>query len=211
MSHKATAWLAGIPAQDLSSSEFRILFRLCDCHNPSKGCFPTQAFLIDTTGVSNGTLNNVLNALVAKGLIARHRSFDGATKRQKPTRYTFAFEDDFRPPARRQNGALNLPDPSPETGDGADSNMDPDPSPISTPTRLQPTGEVTCKEPVNNQRVCARGDDFSPEIVKAAVFWAEKIEAGKFIPETGIGAQVARCMIAKKMITTSQANAHGLT
>ena len=67
MSHKATNWLSGIPAKELSSSEFRVLFFLCDCHNPSLGCFPTQAYLIDVCGISNGTLNNALNRAGGQG------------------------------------------------------------------------------------------------------------------------------------------------
>ncbi|MEY8099957.1 helix-turn-helix domain-containing protein, partial [Falsihalocynthiibacter sp. S25ZX9] len=66
MSHKATNWLSGIPANLIGASEFRILFHLCYCHNPSKGCFPTQAYLRGCTGSSNGTVNNALNALEAK-------------------------------------------------------------------------------------------------------------------------------------------------
>lgn len=113
MSHKATTWLSTIPASEISSSEFRVLFHLCDCHNPSAGCFPTQAYLIDHCGVSNGTLNNALNNLERKKLIRRHRERDGGTKRQKPTRYVLGFEF-----------AKDVP-PSPETGDGSDGGPSP--------------------------------------------------------------------------------------
>ena len=60
MSHSATHFLASIPADQTSASEFRVFLHLCDCHNLSEECFPTQAYLIRKAGVSNGTLNSAL-------------------------------------------------------------------------------------------------------------------------------------------------------
>ncbi|PJE26828.1 Helix-turn-helix domain-containing protein [Pseudooceanicola antarcticus] len=179
MSHKATNWLSSIPAKALTNSEFRVLFHLCDCHNPSQGCFPTQAYLIDCCGISNGTLNNALNGLEAKGLIARHQERDGRTRRQKPTRYVLGFELGAakEPSPASGGGAGAKPSPrtgggkqgkrSPETGDGAVSNLRADPSPISAGSRLQPTGEVTCKEPVINPRAAREGSK-NPLVVAEA-------------------------------------------
>lgn len=151
MSHKATNWMAAIPADELGHSEFRVLFHLCDCHNPAGGCFPTQAYLLDKAGVSNGTLNNVLKSLEQKGLIQRKRVWDNRTKKQKPTRYILGFEiPDAQEPSPK-NGDGKRGEPSPKNGDGADSNLDHEPSPTQTTSRLQPTGEGTCKEPVNNR------------------------------------------------------------
>lgn len=140
MSHKATNWLAEIDPHLLGASEFRVLFHLCDCHNASAGCFPSQAYLRDRAGVSNGTVNNVLNALEAKGLIVRRRGRDKRTKRQCQTRYILGFE-------------MEKPqEPTPKSGDGSVSNSEADPTPIQGPTRLQPTGE----EPVSNLEItCA--------------------------------------------------------
>ena len=166
MSHKATNWLAEIEPPRLSASEFRVLFHLCDCHNASAGCFPSQAYLIDRTGASNGTVNNALNALEQKGLIQRHRSRDGKTKRQRPTRYILGFE-------------ITKPqEPSPISGDGAVSNFRADPSPISGPTRLQPTGE----EPVSNQKITcasarAKASD-NPMVDRAARRAVERFRSG---------------------------------
>ena len=103
MSHKATNWLSELDADEIGASEFRVLFHLCDCHNVARGCFPTQSYLIGKTGASNGTVNNALNALEAKGLIRRHRERDKLSKRLKPTRYILAFE---------------MGEPSPDSGDG---------------------------------------------------------------------------------------------
>ena len=103
MSHKATNWLSELDADEIGASAFRVLFHLCDCHNVARGCFPTQSYLIGKTGASNGTVNNALNALEAKGLIRRHRERDKLSKRLKPTRYILAFE---------------MGEPSPDSGDG---------------------------------------------------------------------------------------------
>lgn len=188
MSHKATNWLSGIEANLIGSSEFRVLFHLCDCHNPSQGCFPTQAYLLDACGVSNGTLNNALNALQSKGLILRHRAWDGRTKRQKPTRYTLGFEIDA------------TQKPSPITGDGADSSLGGDPSPTSGPTRLQPTGEVTCKEPVNNLRATGARPFTSAERY-AAKDVVSAISAGTFSRSQFVPARVRQLIIDEEMIT----------
>ena len=104
MSHKATNWLSELDAEEIGPSEFRVLFHLCDCHNVARGCFPTQSYLIAKTGASNGTVNNALNALEAKGLIQRHRERDRQSMRLKPTRYILAFE---------------MGEPSPDSGDGS--------------------------------------------------------------------------------------------
>ncbi len=118
MSHRATQWLASLPADAMTNAEFRVLFHLCDCHNASGGCFPSQLFLQERTNVSNGTLNNALNGLEARGLIQRHRSRDGRTHRQRPTRYTLGFDLSEPDPADAPEGG-DL-DPSPETGGGFD-------------------------------------------------------------------------------------------
>lgn len=78
MSHKASHWLAEIPARAINAGAFRVLFHLCDAHNsqrdPETACFPSQERLRAATGLSNGGLNNALNALEATGLIRRRRT-----------------------------------------------------------------------------------------------------------------------------------------
>lgn len=92
MSHVATHWLATVPPTDLTHGEFRVLFHLCDCHNPAHGCFPKQSHLMEVTGLSKSGLNKALGSLAEKGLLERHTSRDPRTKRQKPTRYILGFE-----------------------------------------------------------------------------------------------------------------------
>lgn len=182
MSHKATNWLASLPPKSLIASEFRVLFHLCDCHNASAGCFPSQAYLIDRAGVSNGTLNNALNAMEAKGLIKRHQTRDRKTKRQNPTRYILAFEMENEGEPSPENGDGNPPEPSPETGDGAVSNSGPDPSPTEGASRLQPTGE----EPVKNQKITSAharkpGISDNPMVCRAAEKLAKRFTAGRSV------------------------------
>ncbi len=189
MSHKATNWLSGIPATELGHSEFRVLFHLCDCHNPSAGCFPTQAYLLENSGVSNGTVNNALNALEQKGLIRRNKTWDNKTKRQRPTRYLlgFEFEKDEKP--------------TPEIGDGADSNLRGDPSPTERASRLQPTGEEPVKKPVKNH---AREEKKISGFKKTAEMWARRIAAGAGFSPNVISLKMARYMIKAKLVTKDE-------
>lgn len=92
MSHVATHWLASVPPTDLTHGEFRVLFHLCDCHNPAHGCFPKQAHLMEVTGLSESGLNKALGNLVKKRLLERQTSRDPRTNRQNPTRYILGFE-----------------------------------------------------------------------------------------------------------------------
>ncbi|MFQ1702937.1 helix-turn-helix domain-containing protein, partial [Loktanella agnita] len=192
MSHKATNWLSKLEADRIGASEFRVLFHLCDCHNATKGCFPTQSYLIEKTGASNGTVNNALTALEAKGLIRRHRAWDGTTKRQKPTRYMLGFE---------------MADPSPKSGDGAVSDLRGKPSPIQRATRLQPTGEKPVK---NQERTSARvrtAPFYGSKADQAASMWAGWIKEGKYIPPTAITASLAARMLEMKLVTQGELRA----
>lgn len=118
MSHAATHWLATVPPAEMTHGEFRVLFHLCDCHNASMGCFPSQTYLRDHTGLSNGGLNKALGELERKGFLRRERDRDERTRRQKPTRYILGFE------------LPEVQDPSPLSGAGADSTSDAVPSPL---------------------------------------------------------------------------------
>ena len=112
MSHKASSWLAEIPAHELSGSQFRVLFHLCDAHNskrdPETACFPSQERLREATGLSNGGLNNALNALEEAGFIQRVRRTQPGAAIQR-TYYILGFD---------------LPEPqeqTPQSGDRANS------------------------------------------------------------------------------------------
>lgn len=112
MSHKASSWLAEIPAASLSGSEFRVLFHLCDAHNSKReaetACFPSQERLREATGLSNGGLNNALNSLEAAGFIMRIRRTVPGSAVQR-TYYILGF--DLAPPQEQ----------TPKNGVGANS------------------------------------------------------------------------------------------
>jgi len=212
MSHKATNWLSSLPADALNHSEFRVLFHLCDCHNPSQGCFPAQAYLIASTGVSNGTLNNALNSLERKVLIERKRMFDPESRQQMPTRYKLGFEIEAKAPDAGGG-------PSPKIGDGPVSNSDAEPSPKNSKSRLQPTGDKPVNKPVINP-ACARdpaemangkvgtdaekGQGHGPGFRDTTELLASKIAAGKFVANSAVAPGMARDMLARELVTEDQ-------
>lgn len=137
MSHKASSWLAEIPASSLSGSEFRVLFHLCDAHNSKRdsetACFPSQERLREATGLSNGGLNNALNRLEEAGFIMRQRSTKPGTKEQR-TYYILGFD---LPPPQEQ---------TPQNGVGTNSTFGGTNSTFQR-NKLHPGGEY----PVSNQ------------------------------------------------------------
>ena len=77
MSHRASTWLAELPPEIINNGAFRVLFHLCNAHNsrraPHEACFPNQETLREVTGLSNGGLNNALNAIEKAGLMRRRQ------------------------------------------------------------------------------------------------------------------------------------------
>ncbi|MDN5789068.1 helix-turn-helix domain-containing protein [Pseudorhodobacter sp.] len=210
MSHKATNWLASLDANLIGPSEFRVLFHLCDCHNPSAGCFPTQAYLIAITGASNGTVNNALNLLEEKRLIQRHRERDGKSRRQKPTRYILGFELVETQEPTPKSGDGKLTKPTPKSGDGADSKKQGEPSPENRVSRLQPTGEEPVKNQVTNQRAQSKPSFFTSDEHFEAREIAEQIKAGSKVVWSAVRKRVWECMIANNLISKVDAKIHGL-
>lgn len=153
MSHKATNWLANLAPETMTAGAFRVMFHLCDCHNPSNGCFPAQAYLMDKCNLSNSGLNLILKRLENDGLIARHQRVDSKTRKKRPTRYLFPFEDGFssaKPTPESGDGVTAKP--APESGDGSISTFRGKPSPLSGQSHLHRGGDKPVKEPVINQR-----------------------------------------------------------
>ncbi len=90
MSHQATNW--AIRQKGLKPATKIVLWHLADRHNPDGGCFPMQRTLAADCEMSRSTLNLHLDKLEELGLIRRETGIDEKTKRQRPTRYYFAFE-----------------------------------------------------------------------------------------------------------------------
>lgn len=175
MSHQATHWLAEIAPDWLSASEFRVLFHLCDCHNPALGCFPTQAYLMKWANLSNGGLNKVLRSLEDKGLIRRQRRYDEEQKKALPTAYVLAFD-------------MADPDHTPQSGDRSD-HPPLQARPVSTTgaTCLHPsgdkpvinrelTGKVTTNQPTDEFSENWRPDAELIAWAQAQGFTSEEIE-----------------------------------
>ncbi|MAQ82233.1 MAG: hypothetical protein CMH12_03260 [Maritimibacter sp.] len=202
MSHKANRWLADLDPASLSNSEFRILFHLCDCHNPSAGCYPSQEYLLRATGVSNGTLNNALKAMEGRGLVRRERRFDGRTKKQLSTLYVLGFELSDPEEPSPETGYGPTPDigdgPTPKTGDGADSKKTAIPSPKNGRSRLQPTGD----EPVKNQKGTRRALPPGGKTLEgAAHFWAAKIaDPEAYVPPSAVSLALAEFMLREGLV-----------
>ncbi|MCW1931739.1 helix-turn-helix domain-containing protein [Pararhodobacter zhoushanensis] len=135
MSHVATSWAFG--QRGLKPSAKLVLLTLADCHNPAHGCFPTQAFLASTCELNRDTVNVQLALLEERGLIRRFRSIDPRTKRQRPTRYKLAFEDDFGDP---DEGAASPVRPAPVGGPKAGTASKP--ATTTTPKTQKAVSEI---------------------------------------------------------------------
>lgn len=106
MSHEATAW--AIKRKGISPTTKMVLWHLADCHNPSYGCFPSQAYLAQECEIGRTALNEHLRKLEEAGLVRRVRSKDPRTNRQRPTRYILGFEPEFEqePCSESEHGEL---------------------------------------------------------------------------------------------------------
>lgn len=158
MSHKASHWLATIPADAINASAFRVLFHLCDAHNsqrdPETACFPSQEKLRASTGLSNGGLNNALNALEAANLIRRRRTRN-ADGTRGPTYYILGCDRDLtqEPSPRNGDGAEGGNPGGPACGRAVDksaaiSKSGPEPSPNRGVSQLHAGGDKPVKEPI---------------------------------------------------------------
>jgi len=72
MSEQALAWLASIPAKELSHAEYRILNKLCWLHDAEKGyAWPSIDYLIQATNCSKRAIINCVDKFAALGVIHR--------------------------------------------------------------------------------------------------------------------------------------------
>ncbi|MEM9845003.1 MAG: helix-turn-helix domain-containing protein [Pseudomonadota bacterium] len=216
MSHKATMWLAGIEPARMTPGAFRVMFHLCDCHNPSQGCFPSQKYLREMTGLSHSGLNKILGQLEADGLISRHQQVDQQTRKQRPTRYMLAFEDGFKSTAKTasndpeetpQNGGKNRGEPGPLSGHGPESTFGPIPSPLGEQSRVHRGGHKPVKEPVREPRARNRRPSTAPDPL---IGWAQKVRRGSGWVKAHITADMARQMLGRKLVQEDQLRALGI-
>ena len=91
MSHSATNW--AIKQKGLKPATKIVLWHLCDRYHPDNGCFPMQKTLAEDCEMSRSALNQHLDILEARGLIRREQTIDDTSKKQRPTRYFFPFDE----------------------------------------------------------------------------------------------------------------------
>lgn len=148
MSHAATNWLVNLTG--LKGNMFRVLFHLCDCHNPVKGCFPSQKYLADKCETSRSVVQANLDKLVEAGFIRKVNEVDPATKRQKATKYILAFEPEFadgnggetgsKTPETRDRNPVTEPVTGKQQKPGPDFGKSRDRNPVSNPV-IEPVKE----------------------------------------------------------------------
>lgn len=131
MSHVATNW--AFAQRGLRPAARVVLLYLADRHNPDHGCFPSQDQLAADCEISRSGLNNILDELVAQGLIRRVRRVNPETRKQMSTRYILGFEEEF------------AQEPCPENGHGLPEK----PCPKNPESRVQNLDTNPVKEPVN--------------------------------------------------------------
>ncbi len=292
MSHDATSW--AFKQRGVGTAKL-VLLALADCHNPVYGCFPSQAYLSAVCEIHRDTVNEHLKLLEARGLIRRVRSVDPVTKRQRPTRYKLAFEDDFATsdggsqpsngeekavseiPTRAEKPVSEIPaEPCriyPENRVGnSDTNLVREPlrepcvggasaahnsADFQTlwkahprprdreasaklfadaveagedPKRIIQAAERYAAENAGNKAMYVaysttwlenqRWRDFPGEPLpqsvegsdaRAAVFWANKIKSGRYVPPSAINPALASCMLKNGLVTTDQMRRAGLS
>lgn len=104
VSHEATRWANA--QRGLKPATKVVLLQLCDHFNPKHGCFPSQAHLAESCGMSRRTVNAHLNRLEQQGLIRRVQRANPMTKHQMSTLYLFPFQAEFdrKPSAKIAHG-----------------------------------------------------------------------------------------------------------
>ena len=152
MSRKATDWLASLDPSLVKAGAFRVLFHLCNHHNderrPDRACFPTQGTLTKETGLSNGGLNNALNALETACVLRRVRGTLPDTSERR-TYYILGCDQD--PNSSPLEAAIELTPVSNSSPLEAAIELTPVLRVANSSfegSKLQPTGDQPVKEPV---------------------------------------------------------------
>lgn len=149
MSYDATNW--AIKQRGIKPALKVVLWHLCDRYHKDNGCFPSQETLANDCEVPRSTLNVYLRELEDAGLIAREQRRKEGSNKQERTRYRFPFEPDFPASAPQK--------PSPETGHGAESRNQAEPSPENGESRVQNLDSNPVREPVTQPVTGASAGD----------------------------------------------------
>lgn len=107
-----------------------VLWCLADHHNAKTGeCFPMQETIAAECEMSRSTVNLHLAILEESGLVRRTNTIDSKTKRQRPTRYILAIEDQAVSENRTEAMSENRTFPAKAVSEIASGNRTPDPEP----------------------------------------------------------------------------------
>lgn len=166
MSFKATSWaIEAVKGRGLNWGAKGVLWCLADCHNPHKGCFPSQERLAEDCEMGRTALNSHLRTLERVGLIRRERRFDHKTGERQSTRYLLAFEDGFQPwtadeSDAQQQAAFDLESgpPCSESEQGAMFGLDASPCSDSDTSHVH-IGEHKPVIGTSNEPVVSTGDE----------------------------------------------------
>ena len=224
MSHAATNW--AIQQRGLKPTTKIVLWHLCDRHNPDFGCFPTQVRLAEDAEMSISSLNDHLKKLESLGLIKRIQCHDHRTKRRQATRYLLGFE------------LAAQPNPSPNSGDGANSEFEPVPSPKNRQIHLRNSETNLVREPLSkpvkeehgaapckaqaHRRVSQPPEashkkhkskaalPIAPSLDEQARFYAEKVLSNAYLPPSMISASMCQAMLERGLVSQEQLRMRGV-
>ena len=234
MSHKATNW--AIEQRGLKPAVKLLLWHLCDRHHPDNGCFPSQETLADDCEMARSSINRHLDELERLGLLRRERRVDPQKRRQKSTRYIFAFEDDFggTTPPEAGGGApstgpsgggatetagvasdghsagADVQKPCLNLGHGAVSQKQQKPCPKKRKSRVSNWDTNPVREPVMNQRAKTAVRFFTADERFEAKEIAERFGAGGKVVWGAVPKRVAECLVADGLIAERDAKLLGL-
>lgn len=234
MSHKATNW--AIEQRGLKPAVKLLLWHLCDRHHPDNGCFPSQETLADDCEMARSSINRHLDELERLGLLRRERRVDPQKRRQKSTRYIFAFEDDFggsaspetgggapsdgpssgggsgaaKVPTDGQSAGVELQRPCLKLGHGAVSQKTQKPCPKKRDFRVSNWDTNPVREPVMNHRAKSAVRFFTADERFEAKEIAERLDAGGKVVWGAVPRRVAECLVADGLIAERDAKLLGL-
>lgn len=162
--------------------------------------------------MARSTVNVALANLEERGLIQRHQSIDERTRRQRPTRYILGFEMGEAQEPCPNSGHGKSVNPRPADRTRAVSGKSQNPCPEIGKSRVRAVGHKPVNKPVREPGTAKPDTGFDDQReVEVLAWWAEKIEAGGFIPQSAISPAQAQKMIGLSMVNAEQLKAVGIS
>ena len=188
MSVEAVAWAWAIEGVGSSARKF-VLLALCNCHNPTHGCFPSQRYISSITGMSERAVRGHLKELESNGFIRRvHRGAAGGAFRSDE--YQLAFEFHSEGPSKSRGKFCHAA----KSAVGKN---------VRNPAAKSAAKQVKGK--VRNARASER-----TTLDERAAFWAKEIKADRYVPPSAVSTEIAARMIDTGMVERHQLRAAGI-